>query len=64
MTMEAIESPCILVCTMDTPTGLCRGCARTLDEIAKWSGMSMQERKAVLALLPKRHKVLEAQNFD
>lgn len=33
----AVPSPCVGVCRMDESTGLCAGCARTLDEIAGWS---------------------------
>ena len=33
---EAVKSPCIKVCQMDPQRGLCLGCARTLDEIARW----------------------------
>ena len=33
---------------------LCRGCARSLDEIARWSRASEAERRAILALLPAR----------
>ena len=32
-----VPSPCLSVCAMDGATGLCRGCFRTLDEIAAWS---------------------------
>jgi predicted Fe-S protein YdhL (DUF1289 family) len=32
---------------MDDRTGLCEGCARTLDEIAAWSAMSDAEKQAV-----------------
>ena len=32
----AIESPCILVCSIDMKTGYCFGCGRTRDEIADW----------------------------
>jgi predicted Fe-S protein YdhL (DUF1289 family) len=39
---------------MDAQTGYCRGCQRTLDEIARWSAMSDAEREAVLAELPAR----------
>ena len=39
---------------MDPQTGLCRGCARTLEEIARWGEMSAAEREAVLAALPTR----------
>jgi predicted Fe-S protein YdhL (DUF1289 family) len=49
-----IESPCIDVCTMDTASGLCIGCGRTLDEIARWSSFSDAERRAIMAVLPER----------
>lgn len=39
---------------MDPISGLCRGCQRTLDEIARWGEMSDAEREAVLAALPAR----------
>ena len=58
MDMSTIESPCILVCAIDTETGFCLGCARTLDEIARWSSMSAEERMAVWALLADRHEII------
>ena len=42
-----VPSPCIHVCTLDEARGLCRGCLRTLDEIARWSGMSEQGKLQV-----------------
>jgi uncharacterized protein len=39
---------------MDPQRGLCLGCARTLDEIARWGSMSDAERDRVLAQLPAR----------
>ena len=51
---QAVNSPCVKVCQMDPQRGLCLGCARTLDEIARWSSMSDAERDRVLALLPGR----------
>ena len=51
---QAVSSPCVKVCQMDPQRGLCLGCARTLDEIARWSSMSDAERDRVLALLPGR----------
>jgi len=59
MNTVAIESPCILVCVMDSQTGFCLGCARTLDEIAGWSTLDSDERRAVMALLAQRHERLE-----
>lgn len=54
MVSGAPESPCILVCIMDKPSGLCLGCHRTLDEIARWSTMSDAEKRAVLADVDER----------
>ena len=50
----AIASPCNNVCKVNPETGLCEGCFRTLDEIAAWSSMSAEERRAVLTLLRDR----------
>lgn len=49
-----IDSPCVNVCHMSLPRGVCVGCCRTLDEIARWSEMSDAERSAVVAQLPGR----------
>lgn len=51
-----IESPCTKLCTLDTRTGLCLGCGRTIEEIARWSAMSEAERARVLAELPGRRQ--------
>lgn len=47
-------SPCINVCRMDPASGLCRGCLRTLDEIAGWSAMDTAARAATLAAVAER----------
>jgi predicted Fe-S protein YdhL (DUF1289 family) len=49
-----IESPCVKVCTVDARSGLCLGCGRTVDEIARWSAMNEAERTRVMAELPAR----------
>ena len=49
-----MKSPCINVCTMDPARGVCLGCKRTLDEIARWGVMSDEERERVMAELPGR----------
>lgn len=53
-----VPSPCINVCRMHAPTGLCEGCARTIDEIAAWSRMQDDAKRAVWALLPARREQL------
>jgi predicted Fe-S protein YdhL (DUF1289 family) len=49
-----IESPCQKVCLMHPEAGLCIGCHRTREEIARWSRMTPDERRAVMAELPGR----------
>ena len=51
---DVVPSPCISVCTMDAAGALCVGCFRTLDEIALWSVLDAQTKRAVLAALPAR----------
>lgn len=34
---ESVPSPCVSVCRMDTGSGLCVGCFRTIDEIRDWA---------------------------
>jgi uncharacterized protein len=47
-------SPCISVCKMNLANGLCRGCLRTLDEIADWSTMSDADKRTVWARIEAR----------
>lgn len=56
----AVPSPCINVCTLDETSGLCRGCARTLDEIARWSGMSERDKLQVWRLIRLRQSTATA----
>lgn len=55
---SVVPSPCINVCKMDARSGLCEGCARTLDEIAAWSVMDDAQKQAVWDQLPQRREVL------
>ena len=47
-------SPCAAICIIDPATGFCRGCARTIGEIAGWAAFSAEEKRRVLAALPER----------
>jgi uncharacterized protein len=57
--MSTMPSPCINVCRMER--GLCAGCGRTLDEIAQWSVMDNEQKRAVWAVLPERLAANQAQ---
>lgn len=52
--MAAIETPCNLICTVDPGSGLCLGCGRSLAEIAGWIACTPEERRRIMAELPKR----------
>ena len=53
---EQIPSPCNNVCQLDPDTGYCRGCLRTIEEIAGWVDYSNEEKLAVLERLEERKK--------
>ena len=51
---STVASPCISICRIDDATGLCTGCLRTLDEIAVWSVLDDDDRRAVLKAIGER----------
>jgi predicted Fe-S protein YdhL (DUF1289 family) len=53
-TKDSVASPCNDVCRIDEISGLCQGCHRTLDEIARWAAMPDARKRAVLDALPAR----------
>lgn len=44
----AIPSPCNSTCVIDEKSGLCYGCARSLDEIMNWSQMESGKRNQIM----------------
>lgn len=54
-----MESPCILVCSIDMKTGYCFGCGRTRDEIAGWTSYTDQQRRSIMDGLPARLETVE-----
>lgn len=55
-----IDSPCTGVCRISGTTGLCEGCFRSLDEIARWGVMGPAARRAVMEELPGRKRAATA----
>ena len=47
-------SPCLGICLMDPKTRMCRGCLRTIGEIAGWHTASPAEKRAILGRLAAR----------
>jgi predicted Fe-S protein YdhL (DUF1289 family) len=53
---RAVLSPCVGICSIDDD-GLCAGCLRTLDEIARWGTMGDDERLRLMDdVLPVRER--------
>lgn len=52
--MTVITTPCVGVCVLDPQAGICLGCGRTGDEIARWTRMTQAERERVMAALGER----------
>lgn len=55
---QEIESPCVKVCILHPEARICLGCHRTADEIALWSRLSPEARRAIMAELPGRRALL------
>jgi predicted Fe-S protein YdhL (DUF1289 family) len=51
---SVVASPCNNVCSMDTATGWCEGCLRTIDEIVAWATLNDAEKLAVWDRLAQR----------
>jgi uncharacterized protein len=47
-------SPCLGICLMDPRTRTCRGCLRTIEEIAGWYTASNAEKRVILERLEQR----------
>jgi predicted Fe-S protein YdhL (DUF1289 family) len=52
-------SPCLGVCIMDPRTRQCRGCLRTVEQIARWYEASTAEKRALIAMLETRRAAAE-----
>lgn len=48
---DEIESPCVKICVIHPEARICIGCARTREEIAGWSAMTSDERRAIMLTL-------------
>ena len=54
-----MESPCILVCSIDMESGFCHGCGRTSQEITAWTRYTDEQRAQLMRELPARVETLE-----
>lgn len=54
-----VATPCVKVCIVDGPTGLCLGCYRTLQEIGGWSALSDDRRAEIMTELSSRRSRID-----
>jgi uncharacterized protein len=56
-------SPCLNICSLDG-AGVCRGCFRTLEEIAEWTRMGAAEQWATVARAEARRLAHDEKRSD
>lgn len=61
---DSVASPCINVCTIDEESGLCLGCARSLQEVARWRRFSDDQKRAVVNQLTERKRIMKESGAD
>ncbi len=54
-----VQSPCVLICSIDMKTGYCFGCGRTRDEISGWMNYTDAERTEIMNGLEARLETVE-----
>ena len=55
-----VISPCINVCRIED--GLCAGCFRSLDEIARWATAADGDKRLILAAVAQRRARLDPES--
>ena len=51
-----VPAPCVKISVLDPDTRMCRGCFRSIDEVAEWVEYSPEEKLAVLERIAQRRK--------
>lgn len=55
-----VPSPCVSICELDVPLSRCKGCYRTLQEIAAWGTLADDEKRAVWTKIEARQRKPES----
>lgn len=62
--MIPTPSPCISVCKINSQTGLCEGCWRTLEEVAIWGTASEALKKEIWGKIHQRIQQQDQQGLS
>lgn len=57
-----VPSPCVSICELDVALSRCKGCFRTLQEIAAWGTLTDDEKRVVWSRIEARQ--LKPENWD
>ncbi len=57
--LASAASPCIGICRLEDRSGLCIGCFRTIQEIARWGALAQDERARIFAALAGRRNAVQ-----
>lgn len=49
-----VPSPCVSICELDERSGSCKGCYRTLREIAGWSALADADKLVIWERIEQR----------
>lgn len=49
-----VPSPCVSICQLDEALGRCKGCYRTLQELAGWGALCDADKRAIWARIEAR----------
>jgi len=55
-----VASPCVQWCELDAETGWCRGCMRSMDEIAAWGALDDAQKREIWQRLSARRMAMGA----
>ena len=58
MPLESIKTPCVGICELVVPCGICKGCGRTESELGAWVSMTDEERERIMEECDSRLAVL------
>jgi uncharacterized protein len=51
-----VPSPCVSICELNERDSSCKGCFRTLREIAAWGGLGDADKLAIWARIEERQR--------
>lgn len=59
-----LPSPCINICRMHEPSGLCEGCFRTIDEIVRWGSSTPAYKRQIWYEIKQRVQAAEEEKMQ